>query len=523
MKEDAINIYIDHSEYNKVFYTKSKQIVVNSNLDDIVFYESLIDTFINNDEYFDALKEALSKRENLNLVVMQDNVVLQKNVYSPVSIVLAIKTKEDLPEEFKREFMVLINKIKIESYLAKKSKKTYTISVDNKSVELTYNDILEVILNSDKCYEFMNSKSKYLDLTKLEFVYILREFIIDKRIFLAFDLTKQQITYYKSLIQMYDISAINKYLETNFKYTNDVKINSDFENTILAEIPKNISLLEKTMYIYINMFQLLKYDLELVDDNIIKKHKDLSRIQEIDVKNNRVFSYEFSCLLGKILEKLDIKFEYNDKYIIARINKFIIKYKAITQEFNLDNMSQLDILKGISVLNDNKDTKNEFYKIVNKIYNNVYQKKINVEILNMPFNKLINQYKLNTNKITIPFERKLDIFKALISNVALENNAIGYIYEIKRIIFNEDELNANISFATIAENENGEINPAVIITVNNINVNLYNSNKYIYYNPPRQIENYSLNELRLQFFNGRFKYIKNNKDNIIGVEKSSIC
>ncbi len=524
MKNEDINIYITYQEYNKIFSKSAKQIAVNVNLESVSFPESLIDTFITNDEYYDSLKEALSKRQNLNLILMQGNVILLKNTYTPLSIVLGIKTKEDkLEDEFKREFMVLVNKIKIGSYLSKNIKKTYVTNIENKEFEFSYNDILDVILDEEKYYEFINAKSKYMDLTKNEFVYLLKEFIVTKRVFLAFELTNQEITFYKSLIQLYDTYSINQYLETNFKYKDQVSVNPGYETMIMESIPKNTSILEKTIYIYLNLFDSLKYDVELDDDTIIKRHKDLTRIKEINIKNNRVFSYEFSCILAKLFEKLNIKFEYNDKYIIARINKFIVKYKSINATFNMSTNAKAELLKGITISNDNKNTKAEFSKIINSIYHKLYQEKINLDIINMPFSKLLTYYRLNSNKLSISFEKKFEIFEKLISNVALEENAMGYIYELKSLIFNANELDSNISFATIAEHKDDKDNPVVIITVNYTNINLYNSNKYIYYNPPRKLEKYSLNELRMQFFKGRFKYIKNSRDNIIGLEKSNLC
>ena len=519
MKNEEINIYITQEEYNELFNAKSKQIAIDFNLESITFFESFIEIFITNDDYFDSLKESLSKRKMLNLILTQDDAILSKNSYSPVAIVLALKYKEDLfDSELKREYRVLLNKIRLESYLGKHTNDKYSLNIENKEIELSYADILNPILN-ETCYsKFMNKSLKYLDLLKIEFVYLLKEFIKDKQLFTSYNLSDQQLSFYKSIIESYDTSVINKYLVREFEYSDEIQINDEIRNKISEKVPKKISILKKTIYIYLSMFQILRYDFELVDDKIIKKHKDLTRIKEINSKNNKVFSYEFSCILAKIFEEMGINFEYNDKYIIARIKKYIVKYKAINQEFNAQTISEFDILKGITVLTDDKTTKLDFANVIDSVYKRIYQDKVNVEILKMPFNKLLMYYRLNSSKNSLPFEKKYTIFKKLITKVVTESNAIGYIYEIRKLIFNDDELDSNISFATIVEDNN----PVVIITVNFVNINLYNSNKYVYYNPPHKIEKFSLNELRLQFFNGRFKYIKNSKDNIIGLEKSNI-
>ena len=131
MQSEEMNIYISYSEYNKIFNSKTKQVVINVNLESVSFPETLIDMFINNANYFSALKEALMRRQNLNIILTQNDVVLLKNAYTPLSIVLAIKHKEDeLQDEFKREFMVLLNKIKISNYLSRNSRKTYGIMIE---------------------------------------------------------------------------------------------------------------------------------------------------------------------------------------------------------------------------------------------------------------------------------------------------------------------------------------------------------------------------------------------------------
>ena len=524
MNNEELNICLTYSEYEKLFNTKSKQIFVNSNLEKVFLPEILIESFIEKRDYFNILKDSLNNKANISFNLVQGEEILIKNIYSPLSIVLGIKYKENfLDNELKREFKVILNKINFNNYLIKNKDKVFKFSIDGNDKKISYNNLFSILFDTNIYDEFISNNHKYLDLSKPEFVYALKEFITTKKIFLVYQFNEQSISLYKSLFEKYDTEAINKYLITSFKYSDKVNINEYFFNQLLYGIPKNASLIEKTIYIYLNLLQILRYDFEVeADTDIIKKHKDFTRIEEIDSKNNKVFPYEFMCLFAKILEKLKINFDYDEKFIVARIEKYLVKYKAISSTFNGEILSQLDLIKGISILNININTKNDFSKIISKISNNIYKKNINIQIVNMPFEQLLNVFKVKSNKISISFNEKYELFLNLISSANLGNDSLGYIYKLKTIIFNETELNSNISFATVAE-YTSEIKPVVIITINSININLYNSNKYIYFNPPQKIKIYNLNEIRYEFFNGRLKYIKGSSDNIIGVEKNNIC
>ncbi len=519
---DEVIISLNQDEYNALFLDNN-HFKINVNFEKVVFTNKLVDEFMKNDLFLESLKEALKKRVNLTIMLNQNDEILAKKTYSPVSIILAIQTKEDLfDNESLRDFKVLSSKIDFKNYINKNKNKLFNIDIDGKNYDITYEKATSLLLSIPEYSHFINIKGKYKKFSKEKYVYILKTFAVSKKVFLIFKFENEIIENYKNLIQLYDTEAINQFIETTFKYSDKVEINENFKSFIISDYD-NVSRIEKAILIYIKLFNILKYDYEFIDDISIKKHKDFSRIVEITEKNNKVVTYEFSCLLAKIFETLNLKFTYNDNYIIVRINKFLLKFKSINEEFNIDLLNSLSLLKGINILNSNKNTCSEFEKIISSIYNKLHEEKIESAILKMPFNELINLYKISSSKINILFQEKFNCFLKLISEVTKEEEAIGYIYELKNIFFKDEDLNANISFATVIEKEHNLSTAMVIITTNPININLYNSNKYICYNPPKSIRIYNLTELRQEFFNGRLKYIKGSKDNIIGLEKSSIC
>ena len=515
------SICLNYDKYKSLVLEDSKQIFIKTNLETVLMPEKLLLEFINNQSYFEILESSLIERVNLNLTLTENEEILVKKVYSPISIILGLKSKEaEFTNEQLRNFKVLFNKTDFKKYLAKNATKVYKLNFDNKDVSISYADLFSIILDETEYNKFINNKGKYNGFFKEEFIYMIKKFITEKRIFISFFLDADIFNRYLFLVQTYDTDVINKYVQTKFKYLDQIDINKNFEKDILASIPEDISNLEKIVWIYLNLHKYLKFDFELDDESEkVKKHKDYTRIVDISKENNYVFSYEFSALFGKFLDNMQIKFEYNDKYIIARIGKYLVKFKAISNQFNSDNLPVTDIIKGVILQNSNLGTKEKFLKIYNKVYKKIYQEKIDLKILRMPFKSLLNLYRMSSPKISVDFSKKYDIFLRLIQNVYHSDNAIGYIYELRKTLFAASELDANISFATISEQKNNKVDPIVIVTVNDVNINLYNSNKYIYYNPPENIRILNIKELRNEFFKGNFKYIKGNNDNIIGAQK----
>ena len=517
-----IDILLNYNKYESLFSSEN-QIKVEVNLETISFPESFIDSFVTSPNYFGLLKKALTDRVNINFILIQDEEVLLKNVYSPVSIIMGISTKiEKYDFDFQRNFMVLMKKVDFRTYIAKKASTTFKINIDNQERKMSYGKITSIILNAEAYHNFNDSSNKYDDFSKEEYVYILKEFLATKRLFLAYNIEKTALNFYENLVQKFDTEAFNQYVIPAFEYSAQVNINRTLEENIIFNINNN-NLLKKAILIYLNLLQTLIYDFEYIDDKKIKSHKDFTRIEEITLENNKVFPYEFSCLFAKFLEKIGINFEYSDDSIKARVGKYLLEFKAISSEFNKNVLSKYELIKGITLLNKNSITKLEFNELINSISDNLYKEEINKEINNMPLSKLVDCYKEYATKVSISFSDKYNILCKLISSVKDDANAIGYILALKKILFSLDELENNISFATIASNDGAELKPVVIITVNKINIKLSNSNKYIYYNPPEPLKKYNLKELRLEFFYGRLKYIKGTKDNIIGLEKSSVC
>lgn len=509
-----LSIEMEYSSYKEVF-DDSNKIEVQVNFETVTFPLALINLFIYNQKYFRVFKKALFDRLNVSLIVRQNDAIIIKKDYSPVSILMGINQQaEGLPAKFKDELSTLINKIDFRKFINKNKNEVFTLKLDNNLESMSYGSLTKIILDRKDFEEFLNEPK---DLA-LKHIYLLKNFILKENIFIAYSLPQKSLEYYNYLIDNYDTDAFNKNVNTSFKYSSKFEIKPSFLSYIFNFKQKDK--VKTAIYLYLNLITTLKYDYEYLEDvDTIKKHKDFSRLNEIDEVNNRVATYEFSCLLAKVFEKINLSFDYNDKYLILRIENLILKMNSISAKFNNDLLDIISLLKGIEILNTNPKTCKEFSNKLDSIIEVINSKKYNNQLLKMPFSDLKDIYILNSSKGKIDFNKKYEIFYKLISEAG-EINAIGYILELKNILFSKGEIKSNIAFALVNDSKS-KSNPVMIITVNEININLYNSNKYIYYNP-NEVKEYTLNELRLLFFNGRLSYLKNSKDSIIGIEKSSV-
>ena len=509
---------IDKKDYQRLFNTN--MIYVQANVNECMISSNLLMEFLINDKFYQYLNECIKVKSNLQFVLKNNNEIISKVCYSVVAIVSGIEkllSMAVLNDQEKLRINFLKSKIDFNNYFNDNGQKEFEILVDNRKIALTYADILSLL----KPLKSEDNKRKYFDLTKEEYVYCLKEFFVKEKLFDNYLLDDSLIKYYQYLILTYDTEAINKFLISK---PLDIKFN--LNPSLVDEVYKNIltkNKLEQVIYIYYFLSKILIYDEEYDEvDSVATKHKDFSRIELISSENNRVVNYEFSAIFAKFLENLNINYEYNDAYISFRINKYLLKIKSLTKKFNQESIK--DILEGFTILNHHKNTREDFRKVLSTISKKLYEDKINVAILAMSYTESVNMYQMLSTKNSINFREKLELLISLISNPDNSGGInMGYIYQLKTILFNDDELNSNIKFVTMSENTKEGSNPIVIITFNEININLYNSNSYIYYNPPYPLEEYNLQELRKAFFNGRFSYIKGTKESIIGLEKSSVC
>lgn len=526
MLDNNENVFLlDKKEYQKL--VNSKTIFVVANLSKTMIPFNFLNEVLTNDSLYHYLNDCINRNKNLEFVLKDNEVIISRTNYSIVSIVKAlaqvVKNNQILvTEKMLAKLHYLSKKVDFKAFIRINHDKNFEIKIDNKIVNIAYESILSILVNTEKYLEFIGDFKKIYNLTKEEFVFCLKELFKKENILDCYLLDENEINRYLYLENNYDTEAINQLIFKDKNVTKSISLNDKLISAVYKSIPSNKTKLEQSIYIYYSLTQILIYDEEFdYLKKVVKEHKDLTRIEAITPKNNKVINYEFAIIFAKFLDQMGINYKLTDSYMQIRVKKYLFKAKLITSEFTYDKTSIEKMLKGIIVCNQLKNTKKEFENILQAVYQDLYQKRLNLAILGMSYKESVDNYKKLSHKIKISFKDKLPILSLLIANTK-NGSDIGYIYQLRKILFTESELTSNINIITVSENVDGSMMPIVIITTNEVNVNLYNSNHYIYYNPPFPLKDYNLSELRKEFFRGRFSYIKGTKENIIGLEKSNV-
>lgn len=157
------------------------------------------------------------------------------------------------------------------------------------------------------------------DIPKEHFIYAACEFIKTRKILETFNIPQNISIRYQELLtqQKIDFEALNQYLITSDTLHTKISINDSLRTKILSEMSQNMSILEKSIYIYIKMCKLFTYDDEYIaakkQEFIFEKHKDLNYISKITPENNRIVCFEFNIIYTKLQEELGIHFKSNYK------------------------------------------------------------------------------------------------------------------------------------------------------------------------------------------------------------------
>ena len=85
-----------------------------------------------------------------------------------------------------------------------------------------------------------------------------------------------------------------------------VHINEDFKKVILESIPETFNNLEKSIYIYSKLCQILSYDPIYYIDKRTKENESVSIIENYNSLNNNVVCYEFSYIYSDLLQEIGI-------------------------------------------------------------------------------------------------------------------------------------------------------------------------------------------------------------------------
>lgn len=154
-----------------------------------------------------------------------------------------------------------------------------------------------------------------------------------------------------------------------------IVINESLKNEIKESIPSYFLDIEKVIYVYIKLCQILEYDFSYT--SIYKFHEEKERnvnnLRFIDKKNNKVLCYEFVLIFLKIIKEIcsvkayiqpyDKKiYEYEHIYPYVYVGEYFLKVDAFKPFFRGDIMNaKLGLpIKYIESLNPDEEIMKRF-------------------------------------------------------------------------------------------------------------------------------------------------------------------
>lgn len=421
------------------------------------------------------------------------------------------------------------------------SNEIHTCLVDGEICEIPCLDLYNILnknemefnqfISEDEDVEFnvLGENKKY---PKRVVVYMLVDFIESKRILENYVIPEIALSRYITLYNgdFIDYESINKNEKTNDDYFYGISISdlihldSQLEEEVLNDMHPTYSLLEKAIYIYYKLCELLSCDQEYYAANQhvedAEKHFDINRINNVTLLNNEVLWYEFIAIYAYFLKKLGIKYTVNnviqDEYgeshstISFKVGEYLVTADSTISVLQNDMTSAKinDRLTGMRLTNENATTRNKFVETYNKVVSDIDKTKKD----KVKFTEAVRIYKEKYAKINLSKKEKLYMLFKEIGHTKLKGiDVISTHFRIYDHLFKQDD-DVSINFISSTVNAYKDFNytPLTIISVK---VN----DGYIYYqidpNNPYLVENISGYELMELFESRDYAYLGNHESN----------
>lgn len=409
-----------------------------------------------------------------------------------------------LNEDETKRARMLINYISYESFLKKYSGKMFSFKIDGFIYIVSFKSFLYLINLSIEDFESLckDETIKFIDgIPKKHMIYAFAEFINNESIlkdYLVSDDVRLKYEAIKSN-QLIDLEAINKHLETKDTLFQKIHIDKSLEDAILSGIPVDFNDLEKAIYIYIKMCRIFTYNEEYFtkyfDEDIKRKHKDLSYVDQINLFNNEAVCFEFNIIYAAFLNRLGIKFKsnymgYHDEVygeghvkMEFRWGKFLVRADAVSYmtKSDLTYAKVSQPLIGLVCLNKNKETQEEFEEALNKVYMHILREEnVNskTDIIHISFfEEILNEFfKIFTKLKDIRFEERISIMVRKANNMHLKGvDYFSYLLQLQKILFTPLERQENIEICMLANNLDNEDKKSELVAIITINFKGFNN------------------------------------------------
>lgn len=524
-------IFLSYDKCNN--YANSKKVGV-KNITIALLYDLLYDDYF----YGYILDLFNEKIEYLSVVYIDFYGVEKIEKYYKIDILKALSStivdntlviNSKIEERFKK----IMENIGYEAFKNKYIDENYECMIDDNKVVVPVSLIIAFLECSEEEYnKFFDLKNNnnIIGIPKEYFIYSLIRFFRSNDIFNKYYIPENLYKRYRNLLdsRKIDFQSLNKINETHNINSKNIVLNIELENEVLKNIPKNLNKLEKAIYIYLKLCDLLTYDEEFFslssEGNINKKHENIKRLETISLENNKVICYEFNAIYSKLLERILVNYETNASYLgtfggghedlTFKCGKYLVKADSTITTIIYSDIVNVKLgkkLNGIVCLNVNQNTQEEFKKILNKTYELFNGMKIK-NSNNINFRNLELKYKnIRENNDVLLFQKFNYLVKEITENNLVGVDAISYSYQLIKLIFNNEEILNNINFTMVRSNFK-KYGLCAIFTIND---------EYYFYIPKYTFEKISKEMIEILFNFNCLQYIdQKHKIPGINIEKN---
>lgn len=414
-------------------------------------------------------------------------------------------------------------------------KSTHRVTIDGEEYEFNVLELINILEMSDEELEKFKDDEIRFKYKKEYMCYALNDFIKRERILEKYLLTDEVLVRYHEIEaqEVVDFEALNKNIKRNDcgydgkSIIDRVVIDASFYQEIMKYIKPTYSKVEKAIYLYIRLCELLTFDQGVFANLNEHSIKDVESIINITKENNEVTSYEFLIIYTYLLRELGIRYTLDNKvlsgyqdsgYITFRDGEFIVEANAIQDIINSD-MTNAKInapLTGLRCLNKSRVSFLKFEELLYRIRVQIIETREN----QMSFESSLREYHEKYTTTDLDFKDKIYVLLKDIARPDLKGvDAISYQKKVFDNLFAENP-NINISFISSSINTyiNHTYTPLTLISVSN-----GTEFKYYVIDPNNQslISTITKEELEELFESKDYAFISDNETELLGLELRS--
>lgn len=282
--------------------------------------EEFIRRIFENNEMFEILMQQLNKSDRYDVVKLEKLMGAYEFRKVSEDITTLIRAAhmlydEKIPKDVRRRLEILEKKYSIKKLLAGKDTK-FKFSIEGVEHSIEKKELIQILTENERNFNARlaegDIEANYVLFKGLEIFLSQGEdypMLLDKYAFSSEHVRRYERIYNTEMVKLENARRVrNKKTVHSDKYN----INPKLRTEVLKDMPQELGDLEKSIYIYRKLCQILVYDSKFfVNDSgpQLLEHSNIMRLNTITPENNAVVCYEFAYIYAKFLEEFSINHE----------------------------------------------------------------------------------------------------------------------------------------------------------------------------------------------------------------------